>query len=117
MVHRFLTMLYKIIFLFAFVAISGHGAAQDSQVSLQFDKTMVHEGDSLHFSIWCNANEALEVFVLGGDSLMFQQNVQIAFSEIPFHIATAGFPVGRYFILVTGSGIHIEKEFLLWHEE
>lgn len=106
----------KFIVAFLLFAISLSFQAQNPLVSLQCDITSLQQGDSLHFSIWCNSSEALEVFVLTNDSLLFQQNVQISYSELPFHIDTTLFPLGKYFILVTGGAIHIEREFLLWKE-
>lgn len=85
--------------------------AQSEPVTVVFDQATVHQGDSLHFTIYSNITEPLEVMVLSNEFLGLQQNVQIAYSSMPFHIATADFPVGKYFILVTANGVHIEKEF------
>ena len=47
-------------------------------------------------------------------TLLWQQNIQVAYSEMPFALSTAGFPLGNYFILLTGNNVHIEKQFVLW---
>lgn len=74
-------------------------------------------GDTLRFSVWCNSSESLELYVLKQDTLLWQQNIQISYSEMPFTISTSSFPEGNYFILLTGNDVHIEKQFLLWKPE
>lgn len=108
----------KIIVLLAtFFALRLNTLSQSEPVQVVFDQPLIQQGDSLHFTIWSNTAEPLEVTVLSNDYLAMQQNVQVAYSSLPFHMATAGFPTGKYFILVTGNGIHIEKEFSIWKPE
>ncbi|MFM9983965.1 MAG: hypothetical protein ACKVOK_01945 [Flavobacteriales bacterium] len=90
---------------------------QTEPVQVLFEQSLLEQGDSLHFSIWSNTSEPLEVTVLSNDFLGMQQHVQIAYSTMPFHLDTHLFPTGKYFILVTGNGIHIEKEFTIWKPE
>ncbi len=90
---------------------------QADPISVQFTQTNVHQGDSLHFSIFCNANTPLEVYIMAHDSLFFYENIQIAYGESAFHISTANFPMGNYILLVTGEDVRIQRDFLLWIED
>lgn len=96
-----------------FLLVTSSTSAQDKDVQLHFDKESITQGDSLRFSVWANSNEIVEIYVLSGEFLGFQQKVQLAYSEFPIALSTLTFPAGKYFILITGEGIHIEREFLV----
>ncbi len=104
----------RIIILLCFCIVQLSAFCQTESVQVLFEQSTIQQGDSLHFSIWSNTSEPLEVTVLSNEFLGMQQNVQIAYSTMPFHLDTHSFPTGKYFILVTGNGIHIEKEFTIW---
>lgn len=104
----------RIIIILSFLSLQLNSICQTELVQVLFEQSTIQQGDSLHFSIWSNTSDPLEVTVLSNDFLGMQQNVQIAYSTMPFHLDTHSFPTGKYFILVTGNGIHIEKEFTVW---
>jgi uncharacterized protein YgiM (DUF1202 family) len=110
-------MVKKLVVSFLIALITAAAHAQAEPVSVQFTQTNVHQGDSLHFNIFCNANKPLEVYIMAKDSLFFYENIQIAYGESAFHISTASFPMGNYILLVTGEDVRIQRDFLLWKEE
>jgi hypothetical protein len=47
--------------------------------------------------------------------MALQQKSTLLPGDTTFELTTEPLPSGKYFILVTGNGIHIEKEFQLKH--
>lgn len=66
-----------------------------------------------HFEVRCLSEQNLEITVFTEGHLLFQQNAILAPGTYPFDCKTESAPTGKYFILVTGNGIHIEQEFTL----
>jgi hypothetical protein len=77
------------------------------------DRTEIHAGDNLHFNIRCASEQDLEITVFREEHLLLHQNSTLLPGDIPFDIETKNAPAGKYFILVTGNGIHVEKEFTM----
>jgi hypothetical protein len=102
-------MRFVLITLFVFFA-----ASLSAQVEVIFDKAEWHKGESIHFVLKSSTQETLEITVFTEGHLLLHQNTRII-GEMPFDIETKEAVTGKYFILVTGEGIHIEKEFQIFN--
>lgn len=88
-------------------------SAQTVEVSV--GKSVFTDEKTIDFSIRCASEQDLEITVFTNDFLALQQKSTLLPGETPFGIPSDSLPSGKYFILVTGNGLHVEKEFHVRH--
>jgi hypothetical protein len=96
---------------FALLTFSFSSLAQVVQVIM--DKTELHKNTDVSFAVRCASEQDLEIVVFCNEYMPIHQNATLTPGDHPFDFKTNDAPLGKYFILVTGNGIHVEKEFFL----
>jgi hypothetical protein len=82
-------------------------------VEVIMEKQQVIQGELLHFAVKCASEQDVEITVFTEGHLLMHQSSTLLPGETPFDVDTTAAATGRYFILLTGNGIHVEHEFLL----
>lgn len=98
--------LATLFFVFVFLAAS----AQTKPVEIVVAKEQVKSGENIHFVVQCAAEYELEIFVFTDGHLALHQQVNLSDRETAFDAPTKDLPSGKYTVLVTGKGIHAQKE-------
>lgn len=65
------------------------------------------------FVVRCSADHDIEMIVFSGEFQALYQKSTLTSGDNKFELHTPDLPEGKYFILVTGDDIHIEKEFFV----
>lgn len=92
--------------LFLTIALS----AQNKPVEIFTPAEQFIHGENIHFTVKCAAEYELEIFVFTDGHLALHQQVNLNVTESEFDAPTKDLPKGKYTILVTGKGIHSQKE-------
>lgn len=82
-------------------------------VSVLMEKTVMVQGEEISFDIRCASEQDLEIVVFTEGHLVSTQKATLPAADNPFHFSSNDCPAGKYFVLVTGNGIHVEREFVL----
>lgn len=85
-------------------------SAQTKPVEIFTPAEQFKQGENIHFTIKCAAEYELEIFVFTDGHLALHQQVNLNVTESEFDASTKDLPKGKYTILVTGKGIHSQKE-------
>lgn len=86
-------------------------------VSVHMEKTLLQIGDEISFTVKCLSEQDLEITVFTEGHLVNTQKAILPAEENPFHFPSADCPAGKYFVLVTGNGIHVEQEFQIFKKK
>ncbi len=81
------------------------------------EKTFLQIGDEISFTVKCLSEQDLEITVFTEGHLVNTQKAILPAEENPFHFPSTACPAGKYFILVTGNGIHVEQEFQIFKKK
>lgn len=100
---KYLSTLFFVLVFFA-------ASAQTKPVEIVVEKDQFKSGENIHFVVKCAAEYELEIFVFTDGHLALHQQVNLSDNETPFDASTKDLPVGKYTVLVTGKGIHAQKE-------
>jgi len=84
-------------------------------VDVEIEKIVYTQEKNITFHIKCASEQDLEITVFTDGNMALQQKSTLLPGDTPFELTTELLPSGKYFILITGNGIHIEKEFQLKH--
>jgi hypothetical protein len=82
-------------------------------VEVVLEKEVYTTENTIHFVVKCSSEQGLEITVFTDNYLAMQQKSTLLEGGNPFELKTATMLPGKYFVLVTGNGIHVEKEFFL----
>ena len=82
-------------------------------VSVIMDKTTIQQGEEILFSVKCLSEQDLEIVVFTEGHLVSTQQATLTPEENQFRFPSTDCPTGKYFVLVTGNAIHVEKEFVI----
>ena len=82
-------------------------------VQVLMSKTEFKIGEPLHIDIKVASEQDLEITIFTEGHLLLHQNATLIPPSSPFDFLTDEIPAGKYFVLVTGNGIHVEKEFMI----
>lgn len=82
-------------------------------VTVDMPVVSLTQGESGRFDVVCSGSHELEIVVFTEGHLISMQKVVLSEGKTPFDFSTEGAPTGKYFVLVTGQDIHVEKEFTL----
>jgi len=85
-------------------------SAQVKPVEVVVQSDQFKSGENIHFTVKCAAEYELEIFVFTDGHLALHQQVNLSDKETDFDAPTKELPIGKYTILVTGKGIHVQKE-------
>lgn len=80
-------------------------------VDVVVESSAILASQEVLFRIVCKSEQDLEITVFTEGCLVSHQNSILPADTHPFKFSLANCPPGKFFILVTGNGIHIEKEF------
>ena len=100
---KYITTLFFVFILFA-------TSAQNKPVEIVIAQEQFKSGENIHFVVKCAAEYELEIFVFTDGHLALHQQVNLSDKETPFDASTINLPKGKYTVLVTGKGIHAQKE-------
>jgi hypothetical protein len=92
---------------------SGAASVRAQVVEVIMDKGVYTTENSIPFTVKCASEQDLEITVFTDTYLAMQQKSTLLTGINPFELKTENMLPGKYFILVTGNGIHVEKEFFL----
>jgi hypothetical protein len=82
-------------------------------VTIEMKKSELKTEDKIIFDIICLSEQDLEITVFSSDCLVSQQKAILPAEQHHFELTENPCKPGKYFILVTGNKIHIEKEFTI----
>ena len=82
-------------------------------VSIVMKKDVITKPTNTDFIVRCASEQDLEIVVFTGEHLVLHQKSTLPPGDNPFTLNSSDMPAGKYFVLVTGNGIHVEKEFHL----
>lgn len=99
--------------LILFWLVASFGYSQTVEVIT--DKLVFTGEEEILFGVRCASEQDLEITVFTDNHLAMQQKTTLLPGINSFNLKTTGMPNGKYFILVTGNAIHVEKEFHLKH--
>lgn len=86
-------------------------------VTIEMKKKSILTGEEIEFSVRCLSEQDLEITVFTEGHLVNTQKATLAAEVSHFHLPCAECPPGKYFILVTGNGIHVEHEFYVYKKK
>lgn len=82
-------------------------------VSVEMKNDHLKQGEKIIFNVRCLSEQDVEITVFSGECLVTQQKATLSPDTHPFEIAENPCKSGKYFVLVTGREIHVEKEFFI----
>jgi hypothetical protein len=103
---RILFAATAILFITAF-----ESSAQTVEIIMQ--KEVFTDQMKTEFVVRCSADYDIEMIVFSGEFQALYQKSTLTSGDNKFDLHTPDLPEGKYFILVTGEGIHVEKEFFV----
>ncbi|MBL0315482.1 MAG: hypothetical protein IPP69_06765 [Flavobacteriales bacterium] len=93
------------------IGLSHSLAAQVVNVEMKNDH--LKQGEKIVFNVRCLSEQDVEITVFSGECLVSQQKATLSPDTHPFEIAENPCKSGKYFVLITGREIHVEKEFFI----
>ncbi len=86
---------------------------QSQVVQIVMEKTNLTKKEEIHFVVNCLSEQDLEITVFTDECLVATQKTILTVGNHPFDMINPDCPTGKYFILVTGNGIHEEVKFFV----